>query len=71
MQDEATVKEIATNDVSLDVKGVLQRVHDHCFELDVAAEITSNEALLSIHNSAEEFSAMAEQAYAPFQVLRL
>ena len=46
MQDEATPKELAATDVSLVVKGVLQRVHDHCFELDVVAAVTSSQALM-------------------------
>ena len=71
MQDEATVKEIAAKDVSLDVKGVLHRVHDHCFELDIVEAVTSSEALMTVHSSVEEFSAIAEQAYIPFQVMVL
>ena len=71
LQDETVLKDLAARDVALNFRGILQRVHDYCFELDMTPLITSSEALLSIHSSAEDFAPTAEKAYVPFQVLVL
>ena len=44
-------------------------MHDHCCELDIVAVVISSDALMTVHSSVEELSAIAEQAYIPFQVM--
>ena len=68
LQDEATVKELATDEKSSDVKGFLHRLHAWLFEADIFASVASDPALLCIHSTAEEFEPAAEECFAPFQV---
>ena len=46
-------------------------MHDHCFDLDILEAVTSSNGLMMVHSSVEAFSAIAEQAYIPFQVMVL
>ena len=69
MQDTAVVKEITAADNTLDVKSLLQKLYVKCFELDLTSFVASSNKLLSIHSSAEEFDATAEETCVPFQVL--
>ena len=66
MQDEATVRELAAPDVTRDVKGWLQRIHAGLFKVDLFASVPSNDTLMRIHTTAEEFEATAEKFLAPF-----
>ena len=43
-------------------------VYVQCFELDLASFVASENKLLKIHSSAEEFDATAEEAHVLFQV---
>ena len=68
MQDEATVQELATEDVTQDMKGRLQWVRNMLLRPDMAAAVRSDETLLRIHTTAEQFEAVPESFVAPFQV---
>ena len=68
MQDEATIQELATEDVTQDMKGRLQWVRNMLLRPDMAAAVRSDETLLRIHATAEQFEAVPESFLAPFQV---
>lgn len=51
------------------MKGWLQRLHAWLFEGDIFASVASNEALLRIHSTAEEFEGAAEDCFAILQVV--
>ncbi|KAL3131923.1 Na+/Pi symporter [Trebouxia sp. C0009 RCD-2024] len=65
--DEATVRELAADDASQDVKGWLQRAHTYLFQPDVFASVSSNDTLMRIHSTAEEHDKAAEELFAPLQ----
>ncbi len=68
MQDDATVRELAADDVSKDLRGWMQRVYAYLFHLDMAAGVASSDTLIRIHSTAEEFEAAAEDRFVVFQV---
>ena len=68
LQDEATVRELTTDDASQDVKGWLQRAHTYLFQPDIFASVSSNDTLMRIHSTAEEYDKATEELFAPFQV---
>ncbi|KAL3163379.1 hypothetical protein ABBQ32_009765 [Trebouxia sp. C0010 RCD-2024] len=65
--DEATVRELASDDASQDVKGWLQHVHTYLFQPDIFASVSSNDTLMRIHSTAEEYDKATEELFAPFQ----
>ncbi|KAL3131924.1 hypothetical protein ABBQ38_007627 [Trebouxia sp. C0009 RCD-2024] len=65
--DEATVRELAADDASQDVKGWLQRAHTYLFQPDIFASVSSNDTLLRIHSTAEEYDKATEELFAPVQ----
>ena len=69
LQDEATVRELAADDRAGDMKGWLQRLHAWLFEGDIFAAVASDEALLRIHSTAEEFEGAAEDCFVVLQVV--
>lgn len=68
LQDEATVRELAEDDRAGDMTGWLQRLHAWLFEGDIFADVASNDVLLRIHSTAEEFEGAAEECFVPLQV---
>ena len=70
LQDEATVRELAADERAGDVKGWLQRLHAWLFEGDIFASVASNDVLLRIHSTAEEFEGAAEDCFVPQQVFQ-
>ena len=65
------MRELAADERAGDMKGWLQRLHAWLFEGDIFACVASNDALLRIHSTAEEFEAAAEDCFVPMQVLGL
>ena len=68
LQDETTVRDLATDEKSSDMTGRLQRVRAWLFEGDIFASVASDDALLRIHATAEEFEGAAEECFVPLQV---
>ena len=68
LQDEVTVRELAADDRAGDMKGWLQRLQAWLFEGDIFAAVASDEVLLRIHSTAEEFEGAAEDCFAVLQV---
>ena len=68
LQDEVTVKDIATDEKSSDMSGWLQHAHAWLFEADILADVAADPVLLRIHSTAEEFEPAAEECFAPLQV---
>ena len=68
LQDEATVKDIATDEKSSDMSGWLQRAHAWLFAADILADVAADPVLLRMHSTAEEFEPAAEECFAPLQV---
>ena len=56
LQDEVTMKDLAAEDTTQDVKG------------DLFESVPASDTLMRIHSTAEEFEASAEDFLAPFQV---
>ena len=67
----ATVKYLAADDESRNVKGWLQKLYTNCFQVDLVTPVASSDTLLCIHATAEEYEATAEDAFIPFQVRTL
>ncbi len=61
VQDEVTLRELAADDRSSDMRGWLQRTHAWLFGIDIFASVASDDALLRIHSTAEEFEGAAEE----------
>ena len=61
VQDEVTLRELAADDRSSDMRGRLQRTHAWLFGIDIFASVASDDALLRIHSTAEEFEGAAEE----------
>ncbi|DBB04957.1 TPA: Na+/Pi symporter [Trebouxia sp. C0006] len=59
--DEVTLRELAADDRSSDMRGWLQRTHAWLFGIDIFASVASDDALLRIHSTAEEFEGAAEE----------
>lgn len=68
LQDEATVRELAADERGVDMKGWVQRLQAWLFEGDIFASVASNDVLLRIHSTAEEFEGAAEECFVPLQV---
>ena len=67
MQDDVTVQDLALNERAEKMTGWPQRLHAWLFDKDVFASVSSNEALMRIHGTAEEFEPAAEECFNPFQ----
>ena len=67
-QDEATVRELAEDDRTRDVSGLVQRTRAWLFGGDMFACVAADPALLRIHSTAEEYERAAEECFNPFQV---
>ena len=70
MQDEATVRELSADERAGDIHGWLQRLHAWLFEGDIFASVASNDVLLRIHSTAENFEGAAEDCFVPQQVFK-
>ena len=68
VQDEATMRELTTEDFTQDVKGWLQSVQITLFRPDMAAIVRSDHTLIRIHSTAEQFEAIPESFMGFFQV---
>lgn len=67
LQDDVTVQDLALNERAEKMTGWPQRLHAWLFDRDVFASVSSNEALMRIHGTAEEFEPAAEECFNPFQ----
>ena len=68
VQDEATMQELTTEDITQDVKGWLQSVRIMLFRPNMAAIVRSDRTLVRIHSTAEQFEAVPENFMGFFQV---
>ncbi|KAL3134291.1 Na+/Pi symporter [Trebouxia sp. C0009 RCD-2024] len=65
--DDDTVRHLALK--ATPMASWSQKVHAWLFDRDVFALVTSNDALMRIHRTAEEFEPAAEGCFIPFQVI--
>ncbi len=68
MQDEATVCELAANDVTKDMRGWMHRIYVCLFHMDMSAHVAFSDTLIRIHSTAEEYESAAEKGFVAFQV---
>lgn len=68
MQDEETVHDLALSEKAEKMTSWPQRVHGWLFDQDIFATVISNDALMRIHGTAEEFEPAAEECFIPLQV---
>ncbi|KAL3161411.1 hypothetical protein ABBQ32_010301 [Trebouxia sp. C0010 RCD-2024] len=69
--DETTVHELAMDERGVDMKGWVHRLQAWLFEGDIFASVASDDVLLRIHSTAEEFEGAAEECFVPLQVSRV
>ena len=62
------MRELAADDGSRDMKGWVQRAYAYLFQADMFASVSSNDTLMRIHSSAEEYDKATEELFALFQV---
>lgn len=62
------MQELAADEGSDDVRGWLQRIYAYFFLADMFASVSSNENLMRIHSTAEEYDKATEELFAPMQV---
>lgn len=55
----------------VDMKGWVHRLQAWLFEGDIFASVASDDVLLRIHSTAEEFEGAAEECFVPLQVSRV
>ena len=67
MQNAATVRELAAEDVTRDLKGWLRWAYAWLFRVDMFESVPASEVLMRIHSTAEKYDASAEDLLAPFQ----
>lgn len=68
LQDEATVKDIAAEELSRVAKGWLWSAHARLLEPDLFESVPASDVLMRIHSTAEEFDPCAEELWSPYQV---
>ncbi|DBA79742.1 hypothetical protein WJX77_004526 [Trebouxia sp. C0004] len=59
--DEVTLRELAADDRSSDMRGWLHRTYAWLFGVDILASVASDDVLLRIHSTAEDFEGAAEE----------
>ena len=62
------MRELAADDGSRDMKSWMQRAYAYLFQADMFASVSSNDTLMRIHSSAEEYDKATEELFALFQV---
>ena len=62
------MRELAADDASRDMKGWLQRSYAYLFQADIFASVSSNDTLMRIHATAEEYDKAAEELFSTIQV---
>ena len=67
LQDDDTVHDLALNERAEKMTGWPQRAHAWFFDRDFFASVASDDALMRIHGTAEEFEPAAEECFIPFQ----
>lgn len=68
LQDDATMASLTAQDKHGDVKGWAHRVYAWLFEGDLFAGVATDNKLMRIHSTAEQFDPAAEETLVPFQV---
>ena len=68
LQDEATMHELTADEPVRDIKGWMQRTYAHLFCPDLFACLGSDDTLMRIHSSAEEYEPVGEELFVPGQV---
>lgn len=64
------MRELGADERAGDIQGWLQRLHAWLFEGDIFASVASNDVLLRIHSTAENFEGAAEDCFVPQQVFQ-
>lgn len=62
------MRELAADDGSRDVKGRVQHAYAYLFLSDIFASVSSNDTLMRIHATAEEYDKATEELFSMFQV---
>ena len=70
LQDDATVAYLSAPDKSGDIHSWFYAAYAWLFTRDIFEGVASDDKLLRIHTTAEEFDPAAEQTFVPFQVPR-
>ena len=68
MQDDATVLSLSVQDRGDNVQGLLRRICARLVNVDIFSGVGTDDTLMRIHATAEEFDPAAEQCFVPFQV---
>ena len=62
------MRELSADEGTRDMKGRMQRVYAYFFQADMFACVSSNDTLMRIHSTAEEYDKATEELFAVFQV---